>query len=98
METTYLGSGICSHSRRIGGGLLSVAGPPITTRSAWRALAGKGRTPRRMTSYRGDPNAAPISMAQHARPHWYTQRLYLRDMLSSALRGLGTQPFSTRPI
>src|SRR3954454_5160109 len=70
IEMTYLGSGICSYSRLIAGTILSVTVPEITTRSAWRGLAGNGITPRRMTSYRGDANAAPISMAQHARPHW----------------------------
>ena len=37
-------------------------------------------------------------MAQHARPHWYTQREYLRDRLSSVVSGLGSLPLSTRPI
>ncbi len=49
---------------------MSVTVPEMTTRSAWRALAGKGMTPRRITSYRGEPKAAPISIAQHASPHW----------------------------
>src|SRR5688500_15889666 len=97
MELTYLGSGICSYNRRIAGAILSVTVPEITTRSAWRGEAGKGMTPRRITSYRGDAKAAPISMAQHARPHWYTQREYLRLMLRSAVRGLGILPRSTRP-
>src|SRR3954452_5537196 len=78
MEITYLGSGICSHSRRMAGAILSVTVPDTTTRSAWRGPAGKGMTPRRITSYRGDPNAAPISMAQHASPHWYTHSEYFR--------------------
>src|SRR5690349_15167577 len=37
-------------------------------------------------------------MAQQARPHWYTQSEYLRLMFKRAVRGLGTRPFSTRPI
>src|SRR5256885_15609888 len=37
-------------------------------------------------------------MAQHARPHWYTQREYLRAVLSSLVSGWGTLPLSTRPI
>src|SRR5215212_377519 len=67
------------------------------TKSAWRGLAGSGITPRRITSYRGDPRAAAISMAQHARPHWYTQREYFRAVLNSEPRGLGMRPFSTSP-
>src|SRR4029079_7694778 len=80
------------------GTILSVTVPEMTTRSAWRGLAGNGMTPRRITSYRGDPKAAPISMAQHARPHWYTQREYLRAVLSSLVSGCGTLPLSTSPI
>src|SRR3954453_19398155 len=98
MEITYFGSGICSYSRRSAGTSLSVTVPEMTTRSAWRGLAGSGITPRRMTSYRGEPKAAPISMAQHARPHWYTQREYLRAVLSNLVSGWGTLPLSTRPI
>src|SRR5678816_3422048 len=37
-------------------------------------------------------------MAQQARPHWYAQRLYLRAVLSSEVRGLGSLPLSTSPI
>src|SRR5437763_15083289 len=37
-------------------------------------------------------------MAQHARPHWYTQREYLRAVFSSLVSGWGTLPLSTRPI
>src|SRR3954453_21680656 len=98
MEITYFGSGICSYSRRSAGTSLSVTVPEMTTRSAWRGLAGSGITPRRMTSYRGDPNAAPISMAQHARPHWYTQREYLRAVFRSLVSGWGILPLSTSPI
>ena len=32
------------------GAILSVTVPEITTKSAWRGLAGNGITPRRMTS------------------------------------------------
>ena len=67
----------------IAGAILSVTVPEMTTRSAWRGLAGSGMTPSRITSYRGEPKAAPISMAQHARPHWYTHSEYLRPWLSS---------------
>src|SRR5262245_43088115 len=70
----------------------------MTTRSAWRGEAGKGITPRRITSKRGEAKAAPISMAQQASPHWYTQREYLREMFSRAVRGLGDLPLSMRPI
>src|SRR5688572_10191398 len=42
--------------------------------------------------------AAPISMAQHARPHWYIQREYLRAVFSSLVSGWGTLPLSTRPM
>src|SRR4051812_49356493 len=97
MLITYFGSGICSHSRRMGTAILSVTVPLITTRSACRADAGDGITPRRMTSYRGDPKAAPISMAQQARPHWYTQSEYLRAVFNSVVSGFGIRPFSTRP-
>src|SRR4051812_1022139 len=37
-------------------------------------------------------------MAQHAKPHWYTQREYLRAVLSNLVSGWGTLPLSTRPI
>ena len=37
-------------------------------------------------------------MAQQARPHWYTQREYLRLTLSSAVSGFGSLPFSTSPM
>ena len=43
--------------------------PETTKKSACRGLAGSGITPSRMTSYLGDANAAPISIAQHASPH-----------------------------
>src|SRR2546429_2297407 len=82
-EITYFGSGICSYSRRTAGAILSVTVPDTTTRSAWRGLAGNGITPSRMTSYRGDANAAPISIAQQARPHWKHHSEYVRDRLSS---------------
>ena len=78
MEMTYFGSGICSYRRRIAGAILSVTVPEMTTRSAWRGLAGKGMTPSRIMSYRGLANAAPISMAQQARPHWNIHKLYFR--------------------
>src|SRR4051794_15752570 len=55
-------------------------------------------TPRRITSYRGEPNAAPISIAQHARPHWYTHRLYERPRLNNDVNGLGMRPLSTNPM
>src|SRR6185503_2809442 len=80
------------------GTILSVTVPEMTTRSAWRGLAGSGMTPRRITSYRGEPNAAPISIAQQARPHWYTHSEYLRLTLRRLVRGLGMRPFSMRPI
>src|SRR4051812_32137960 len=97
MEITYFGSGICSYSRRSAGTSLSVTVPEMTTRSAWRGLAGSGITPSRMMSYRGEPTAAPISMAQQARPHWYIHSEYRRDWLNSQPSGFGTLPFSTRP-
>ena len=50
MAMTYFGSGIWSYRRRIAGAILSVTVPEITTRSAWRGLAGSGITPRRITS------------------------------------------------
>src|SRR5438067_2813291 len=37
-------------------------------------------------------------MAQQARPHWYTQREYLRAVFKSLVSGWGTLPLSTRPI
>lgn len=37
-------------------------------------------------------------MAQHANPHWYTHREYLRLMLSSDDKGFGILPASTSPI
>src|SRR5260221_7617024 len=37
-------------------------------------------------------------MAQHARPHWYTQTEYRRAVLSSLVSGWGILPLSTRPI
>src|SRR3954451_17572057 len=80
------------------GTILSVTVPEMTTKSAWRGLAGNGITPRRITSYRGDPKAAPISIAQHARPHWYTHMEYRRAVLSSLVSGFGILPLSTRPI
>src|SRR3954454_1373790 len=55
-------------------------------------------TPRRITSYRGEPNAAPISMAQQASPHWYTHRLYERPRLNNDVNGLGMRPLSTNPM
>src|SRR4029079_15005283 len=58
IEITYFGSGICSYRRRTAGAILSVTVPEITTRSACRGLDGNGITPRRITSYRGDPKAA----------------------------------------
>ena len=67
---------------------MSVTVPEMTTRSAWRGLAGRGMTPRRMTSYRGEPNAAPISMAQQARPHWYTHIEYDRPRFNSVVSDL----------
>ena len=42
-----------------------------------------------MTSYRGDANAAPISIAQQARPHWKHHSEYVRDRLSSHVKGFG---------
>src|ERR1700681_3757192 len=78
IEMTYLGSGICSYRRRIDGAILSVTVPEMTMRSACLGLAGNGMTPRRMTSYRGLASAAPISIAQQARPHWNIQREYFR--------------------
>ena len=74
------------------GAILSVTVPEMTTRSAWRGLAGSGITPRRITSYRGDPNAAPISIAQQASPHWYTHIEYERPMLNSFVSGAGILP------
>ena len=50
IEITYFGSGICSYSRLMAGAILSVTVPEITTRSAWRGLAGNGMTPRRIMS------------------------------------------------
>ena len=55
--------------RYTAGAILSVTVPETTKKSACRGLAGSGITPSRMTSYRGDANAAPISIAQHASPH-----------------------------
>src|SRR3954452_22121915 len=75
IEMTYFGSGICSYSRLTAGAILSVKVPDTTMTSPWRGRAAIGMTPSRITSYRGEPNAAPISIAQHASPHWYTQRL-----------------------
>jgi hypothetical protein len=60
------------------GAILSVTVPEITTRSAWRGLAGNGMTPRRIMSYRGLASAAPISIAQQASPHWNIHSEYLR--------------------
>src|SRR3569623_3845820 len=37
-------------------------------------------------------------MAQQARPHWYAQREYVRDVLRSLVSDLGILPLSTRPI
>src|SRR5437763_16343336 len=97
MEITYFGSGICSYRRRRAGTILSVTVPATTTRSAWRGLAGKGMTPRRMTSYRGEPITAPISIAQHARPHWYIHKEYFRALFNRLVSGLGDHPRSIRP-
>src|SRR5690606_18772522 len=98
MEMTYFGSGICSHRRRTAGTILSVTVPETQSRSDWRGDAGSGITPRRMMSKRGPAIAAAISMAQHARLHWYIQREYLRDVLSSCVSGFGSLPLSTRPM
>ena len=57
---------------------MSVTVPETTRRSAWRGLAGNGMTPRRIMSYRGLASAAPISMAQQARPHWNIHSEYFR--------------------
>src|SRR5688500_18154583 len=43
-------------------------------------------------------NAAPISMAQQARPHWYIHSEYFRAVFSSLVSGFGMWPLSTRPM
>ena len=68
MEITYLGSGICSHSLLTAGAILSVTVPETTKKSACRGLAGSGITPSRMTSYRGDANAAPFRLRNMLAP------------------------------
>src|SRR3978361_2153442 len=37
-------------------------------------------------------------MAQQARPHWYTHRLYERPMLNSVVSGFGRRPRATIPM
>jgi hypothetical protein len=48
--------------------------------------------PNRMKSYRG-PEAAIISIAQHAKPNWNSHNEYERDQLRSQVTGLGTPNF-----
>src|ERR1041384_6189105 len=73
-EITYFGSGICSHSRRTAGAILSVTVPETTIRSAWRGPCANGMTPSRMKS--GRPIVAEMnSIAQQASPKLNTHRL-----------------------
>ena len=66
-EMTYLGSGICSYSRRTAGAILSLTVPETTMRSACRGPGANGITPSRMKSCRAI-DVAMNSMAQQARP------------------------------
>src|SRR3954447_18386261 len=74
IEMTYLGSGICSYSRRTAGAILSVTVPEMTMRAPWRGPGANGMTPRRMKSCRA-MELAMNSMAQQARPKLKTHRL-----------------------
>src|SRR3954464_6163223 len=85
-EIAYLGSGICSQSRRTAGAILSVTVPETTIRSACRGPWANGITPSRMKSCRAI-EAAMNSIAQHAKPKLKTQRLYRRPQLRTRRSG-----------
>src|SRR3954447_3984880 len=85
---TYLGSGICSYSRRMAGAILSVTVPETTIRSACRGPGANGMTPSRMKSWRA-MDVAMNSIAQQARPKLNTHREYLRPQFSRYRAGVG---------
>src|SRR5437660_12296996 len=91
MEMTHLGSGICSHSRRITGDILFETRPAIMIRSDCRGEGRNTSAPKRAMSKREAPIDI-ISMAQQANPNVMGQIEFLRIQLTAESRVVRTTP------
>src|SRR5215813_7403589 len=91
MESTHLGSGICSQSWRITGAILLETRPAMIMRSDWRGEGRKTSAPKRAMSKRDAPMDI-ISMAQQARPNVIGQMEFLRIQLTALSRVVRTTP------
>src|SRR5947199_5859217 len=85
MEMTHLGSGICSHSRRITGAILFETRPAIMIRSDCRGEGRNTSAPKRAMSKREAPIDI-ISMAQQAKPKLIGQMEFLRIQFTAESR------------